>query len=415
MKEQIEELKKKFPYIKVEEIKDEIADDETDEVVVDIKYKISNFNGNKNISGNIYNEEQLNQLDFVLSKEVTVLDEFLGVQYNGIYEILLSAVSLRTNIDLTRKEAKIESRVNYFRNELEISIEVTSEERPVLFFDRLIRRGYSRRKPIVLTIKNLKRSSHEGFNNDLRNIVNSVLFDLEFTFGFSLEPEEINNLNRRIPRFKRQTSALPKEIINLTYKKYVPELIQYYHLAERVDYIPFKYICYYHIVEYFSDRSAYYTIKEQIRQLLLKPDFHLKSDIYINQAVNIFKKENEKHLTDKIKLNRTLQQFVDLNDFKNYLDEINLTNHFSSEQIISCSKPLKLPPIDFTGDNQFYQTLASRIYSLRCSIVHSNPDFDETKAVPFVHTSSNLFRLNIELALVYEVARNIIVKSAELR
>ena len=156
-------------------------------------------------------------------------------------------------------------------------------------------------------------------------------------------------------------------------------------------------------------------VAEQVKQLLLKPDFHLKTDNYINKAINIFKKENEKHLTDKIKLTRVLQHFIVMDEFYEYLEEIELLTHFTKEEIFNCSKPLKLPAIDFSNENIFFQTLTNRIYAIRCSIVHSNPDFDETKAVPFVHTTENVRKLNTEMALVYEVSRNIIVKSSDTR
>ena len=152
-----------------------------------------------------------------------------------------------------------------------------------------------------------------------------------------------------------------------------------------------------------------------MKHLLLKPDFHLKTDNYINQAINIFKRENEKHLTDKIKLTRVLQQFVSMAEFQEYLEAINLMTHFKQEQIFNCSKPLKIPALDFTNELVFFQSLTNRVYAMRCSIVHSNPDFDETKAIPFVHTSENVFRLNVEMALVYEISRNIIVKTSETR
>jgi hypothetical protein len=49
-----------------------------------------------------------------------------------------------------------------------------------------------------------------------------------------------------------------------------------------------------------------------------------------------------------------------------------------------------------------------RIYKLRCSIVHSNPDFDEKKAIPFVPSATNLQKLAHEITLIEEVAKMII-------
>jgi hypothetical protein len=351
-------------------------------------------------------------LENFLSAETIILDEYLGVKHQEKYEIVLTPISNRY-LGSTSKKQSFEIFLNYFKNELKIKLENNIENSPAAHLNNLLRFGL--RKSWIVTIENLKRNSPDGLNTDLRNILNSVLFDFEYSFNLAFEPIELNSLNRRIPRLKRPSLEIPNHSINFTYKRYIPELIQYYHLSEKVDYIPFKYLCYFHIVEYFSDKSAYVVVAEQVKHILLKPDFHLKTDNYIDQAINIFKKENEKHLTDKIKLTRVLQQFVNMNEFHEYLDAIKLLDHFTKEQIFNCSKPLKIPPIDFTNEGTFFQSLTNRIYAIRCSIVHSNPDFDETKAIPFVHTSENVFRLNIEMALVYEVSRNIVVKSSDTR
>ncbi|MBO9683559.1 MAG: hypothetical protein J7502_12970 [Flavisolibacter sp.] len=414
MDELIASLKETFPYLTIEKKEEEITFFDEDDSFTHVHYLVTNFNGNKNIAVDLTDDKEVVQLRAALEKNPYLLEEFLGVKYEDKYEIVITPVGRPTSFSALRKKPLIIN-LNYFKNELKITIDVNGEEKPSSFFHRNMSRITTQRRSFTLTIENFKKSSPEGYNNDLRNILNSVLFDIEYSFNISMEGIELNNLNRRMPRIKRIANQLPQQEISFIYKKYIPELIQYFHLSEKVDYIPFKYLCYFHIIEYFSDRSAYFAINEQVKQIILKPDFHLRSEQYINQAVNVFKKESEKHLTDKIKLTRVLQQFVTLNDFKNYLEEIKLYDHFTKQETFNCSKPLIVPAIDFSSDQNFYQTLTNRIYSMRCSIVHSNPDFDETKAVPFVHNSENVFRLNIETALVYEVSRNIIIKSASTR
>jgi hypothetical protein len=417
MEELIKKVKDTYKYLKIEKIEEEdplVEEGETPEV--DTFYIVSNFNGNKNVSVTIATERKLELLNKFLLDETIILDEYLGIKYKEKYEIALSPISNRY-IGPSRKKQKFEILLNYFKNELHIQLESNVENTPgANLYNLLNRFGFgTAKRNWIITIEYLKRTSPDGLNIDLRNILNSVLFDFEYSFNLAFEPIELNSLNKRIPRLKRPSLEIPNHPINFTYKKYIPELIQYYHLSEKVDYIPFKYLCYFHIVEYFSDKSAYVVVAEQVKQLLLKPDFHLKTDNYIDIAINIFKKENEKHLTDKIKLTRVLQQFINMKEFYDYLDAIRLLDHFQKEQVFNCSKPLKIPALDFSNEASFFQSLTNRVYAIRCSIVHSNPDFDETKAVPFVHTTENVFRLNIEMALVYEISRNIIVKSSDTR
>lgn len=412
MEKKIKKLKEKFDYLKIDKIEEEdlfVEEGETPELWV--YYNISNFNGNKDISLTFTEPSQVEELIKVLSLEPVILDEYLGVKYQNKYEIVVTPIGRFTGFYLRKKTFEII--LNYYKNELKITIENKIEDLPASYFNNALNRNNPGKRNFVLTIENLTKHTSEGVNMDLRNIINSVLFDFEYSFNLAFEAIELNSINKRIPRLRRPALPIPTAPINFTYKNYIQELIQYFHLSEKVEYIPFKYLCYFHIIEYFSDKSAYYVVAEQVKHILLKPDFHLKTNNYINQAINIFKRENEKHLTDKIKLTRVLQHFINIDEFKEYLETIKLFDHFTKEQTFTCSKPLKVPGIDFANDSTFYQSLTNRIYAVRCSIVHSNPDFDETKAVPFVHTTENVIKLNIEIAVMYEISRNIIVKSID--
>lgn len=83
------------------------------------------------------------------------------------------------------------------------------------------------------------------------------------------------------------------------------------------------------------------------------------------------------------------------------------------KSFLNVQKPLKLPKVDFNSDSNFFGNLTKRIYSVRCSIVHSNPDFDETKAIPFVPTTKNMEILRMEIELVLQISRTIIIGSKE--
>ena len=196
------------------------------------------------------------------------------------------------------------------------------------------------------------------------------------------------------------------------YKQYTAELIEYFHIAEKVDYLPFKYICYFHVLEYFMDKSAYSVVSRKVKQILLSPDFHLKASEYISNAVNIIKLETERNTTDKIKIGRVISEFVQYEDIRSHLTALQSLDHFNKDHTLVCAKPLKLSAVKFDSDQTFVESASKRIYAMRCSIVHSNPDFDESKAVPFLPTPKNMEFLRTEIILIREVSRIIICNTA---
>lgn len=414
MIKKLKEFQKEFPDVKVERLETRLEDESY------VSYRINGLRGNSNLTLHIHNSEQLDSLSEILRKGTYVFDDFLAIHYENRIEVLLTSVTPRTllsRLDVNEDESKrlFEIGLSYYKNELNIAIDVGKSETMLAKLAALnsATRMRHARKPKILVIENFTKSTSEGIENDTRNIINSVLFDIEYTYGYAFETVNVEGLSFRSLRNRRNTPEIPTEKIELIFKKYVPELIQYFHIAEKVDFVPFKFICYYHIIEYFSDKSAHKVISSEIQRILRKPDFHSKIDAYVDTAIRLFKRETEKTVSDKLKIERVLKQYIDREELKEALTELAILDNFTQEVIIDCSKPLRLPGVNFDQDGNFYGDLTKRIYSLRCSIVHSNPDFDESKGIPFNPTPTNIDKLRTEVALVSEIARKIIVDSSQ--
>lgn len=406
MKSIFEELKANYPELKFELEGHNIYEDELSSFI-----KVSKFRGNKDFEVILHHNEDVEKLKGLPVKEMIVLDEFIGFYINDKVYVYLRKIGLPF-LSYTRKleEQPISIQMSCFDNELKISISMSKDD-IFLNFVSLFNQRVSLQNT-CLCIENYILKENEDMNENIRKIINSVLFDICYTYNMFLEPVSFDLIKRRQVIRVNKGLRYPQNEINLIYKNYIPELTEYYRTAERVDYLPFKYLCYYNIIEYFLDKSAYSVVSKKVKNILLKPDFHLKVDHYISQAVTIFKAENEKHINDKTKISRVISQFVEKDEFKEQLNDIGLSSYFEDDVIFSCNKEFKLTKLDYSSENQFITSLTNRIYSLRCSIVHSNPDFDEKKAIPFVATQDNLLKLRYELYMIQIVAKSIILKSS---
>lgn len=419
MKEKLEHLKNEF-----ENLTFELREVELKYVferkVKEERIYVSGFKGNSDFQMIIRDSDELTLISELLNKELFIFTDFLAIKYGSTIEILLTTVANRTSYyypeldENLNKSILLNIDLNYLRNNLNILLEVGKENTLIKFlqFVQGVYR-YSKRRPHILKIENFKNESTDGIISDVRNIISSVLFDIECSYEIAFETVNIEGSIRRHFRSRRKNNELPTEKFNLVYKKYIPELIQYFHIAQKVDFLPFKFICYYHIIEYFSDKSAYDLVSKEVKKILLKPDFHIKTDKYVTSAINLFKKENDRHTNDKVKIERVLKQYIRREELKESIEELELIEHFSKPLTFECVKPLQLPAIDFDKEGNFYGELTKRIYSTRCSIVHSNPDFDESKAVPFKPSPANINKLRIEIEMVSQIARTIIIESKE--
>lgn len=407
MDEKIDKLKEVYKKLNFE--KREYINFEDEE---DFYYEVSGFEGNKELKLTIDDNDDYKNLVKILKKEFVFTPNVFGLEYDNKIEIALSAVNLRSSNGLRYrlKEKPVEIELAFFSNQLEIDIQYQPEKSLLV---PLLELSRGRRAPAVLTIVGYKNSTPDGKENDLRRIVTSVLFDFAYSYNLVFEATSFDSLIKRVPLIRRNKTNTPDDKIQLIFKKYIPELIEYFNIGEKVDYPPFRFICYYHILEYFSDKSAYYYAAKKLKSLMLKPDFHINTDRYINQAINFFKIESTKYTSDKIKIKRVINQFINRTDFEDYLRDVGILDYFKTPITFVCSRELDLPAIDFENDSKFEETLTQRIYAMRCSIVHSNPDFEESKAVPFSPTDDNIQKLRREIDMIFEVARTIIVESSQ--
>jgi hypothetical protein len=410
-----DEFKKKYPTASLEEVNDvEYEEDSNgDEIEVPTTYyvvkKLAVFD---DLALRIHPTE-FERLDQIVGSKPELFKEVLGAKFDKTAEVVLSRVVGPSLFALTPiRDSGEPIKVSTFYRGKPVSVHIYAHstiDADIAFLSTRIVGGPRQYRMYFAVITGLQKTGK--IEQDAMTVLRSVLFDIEFTYGLALEPTNLDRMKRRTMNARRRTAPLPSEEINLVVKPYTPELIEYYHTAARVDYVPFKFICYFHIIEYFMDKSAHRVVSRRLRQILMRPDFHVNHQEHLNEAIKIFKAETEKNLTDKIKINRVLAEYVRRDEIKAFIDGLNLLDHFSKDHTLNGPRPLKVSGLNFDSDQSFVDSLGKRVYALRCSIVHSNPDFDESKAVPFHASQQNLDFLRNENDLMREIAHKVIVNS----
>ena len=161
-------------------------------------YEVNGFEGNEGMPLRIRDDEDFEMFEKIIGNDFKFVPEYLGVEYSDKMEFLLSPVNSRTRMIGRRllRTKPVELELNYFKNKLEIEIQFKPEESLLSDIVELIRGRFS---PIILTIKNYNKVSEFGKENDLRNILNCVLFDFGYSYNLIFEPSNIDSINQRTP------------------------------------------------------------------------------------------------------------------------------------------------------------------------------------------------------------------------
>lgn len=359
----------------------------------------------------IKSSDDLQSFKNLLSNKNNFLKNCLGC-YNEEYVDLLIYKINSEKLFFSNHVNKLE--LDLFFQQKKLTIELSQNPKDNLLADFI--KIYNGPKNLtnnktILRIKGLELNSSKISEDDLKSLLSSVFFDIKCLRNEYFEVYDYHFLSEN---YKIRKSIYKQEASDkhrLVFKKLIPELIEYFKVADQINYSPFKFLCYYHILEYFLDKSAHLAIKRKIDSVLYQSDFDANSDSYIDEILQSFKDEGDRLKSDKIKIQRVLQEFLNKETILEFINNINLNNHFFKDQIFEFKNKVILAQIKTDNESQFFKSLSDRIYSIRCSVVHSNPDFGIKKGVPFVSSKKNLSILEKEIYLLEEIGKTLIIGS----
>ncbi len=269
MTEALEALKADYPNIEYESREYVLYGRSPEEK--EVVHYITNIGGNDSVTLKVREPDDIDSLRDFLSKEAVVYKDYAGISVGGRVEVLLRPIS-RISAHRSRElvERSISIRIFYQGYELAVTIGTRDEESVLHYFVENVRElRFPARSALTLTIERPDSQAVTLSEQEVRKLLFSVLFDIEYSYEIALDTVKYDSLPARGYVRRASRAELPGETINLVFKNFIPELIEYFHIAERVDYLPFKYICYFHVVEYFMDKSATESPQKELKNFYL--------------------------------------------------------------------------------------------------------------------------------------------------
>lgn len=279
---------------------------------------------------------------------------------------------------------------------------------------------------------------------ELKNLLfdNLYLCDIRIPAGTSTKKENIKIIKTsilmdtsysKIQKFRlfedHQTTnrLVLKTYSNVNTIRYHDEIpLSYFLLAEKIEYTNFKYLEYYHVIEYyfmvFSKKRISKIMSDLVTDVFLKNKSLNEEFLYdtykkfmnphrikeeefseLNQLLKLFQIVEYDSLVDI--LNASLKPAFLYQDFSFINNtKINIDNCFNSDKkrlIRNCTEE---------EQKHFLELLAKRIYKIRNYIVHTKKG--EIESSVFHPAHNNLEKLNDDVILIREVSRLFLIMAA---
>jgi hypothetical protein len=261
---------------------------------------------------------------------------------------------------------------------------------------------------ITIRIEGVEVKTHEEAKSLLLKIANSVLFqiDLNINIPIHLTPDRdfLRDIRRRKVQDKEVDFSSPK------YEYDIEAMSLYWYARTAINMPLLQFLAFYQILEFYFPSFSYIEAQQKIKNLIKDPLFDVNKDTDVVQIINIIKLSAKgKSIGDeRTQLKATIHSIIDNDSLTKFL----LANEERRDffDITKKTKSLAKHKISFSNvDNDLRQDVASRIYEIRCRIVHTKDEDDSELILPF---STDLIHLKYDLELIEYLARKTIIATS---
>jgi hypothetical protein len=261
------------------------------------------------------------------------------------------------------------------------------------------------RKFQTIRLEGLKFETHNQAKELLSTIGNSVFFQIDLITNIPVHLALDRDLQREI-KFRRK---FVREGVTFTAPKfqYDFEAISLYWYARTCVNMPLlQFLAFYQILEFYFPLYSSKDAQEKVKNLLKDPTFDT-SDKNIARILEIIKVNGKSKSFghERRQIRATILACVDQEDLHDFLNENTDRKDFFDEE--KKSESLILQKISFTKkDHDIRLDVASRIYDLKCRIVHTNEDSDVELLFPY---STDLTYIKYDIDLIEYLARKVLI------
>jgi len=187
-----------------------------------------------------------------------------------------------------------------------------------------------------------------------------------------------------------------------------PELMNYLYAAESSDSQTFRFLSYYHIIEYFFNYVEHEDLRNEIGKILESSDLSERTDCYSLRLIQYLNESKRSHLHGDDKLQRVIKRYI---SFSTFPDTLPKDIKQAMNKSVKFDGGLKLQGVNTSGEEYFFGDLTRRIYSLRNALVHSTMEISEIKR-SVSNTIDDKERMSAELGLIRQIAKEILDRSS---
>ena len=252
----------------------------------------------------------------------------------------------------------------------------------------------------------IKSLSNNASYIELLQLAKSFIFNISLLQNRNFYiVENVQNLSYDLkPNIRR----IPRNNIDIPYRKYIDEVVQYYIDGNAARVPNIKFLSFYNVLEFYFDKVYLDDKCKKIQNIITNPKFNHNNLSHYKKILEVFDIKKAKNLektniTEFDSLKLLIEKYIDLNEFRNFLNEYRYYIENDAYKINDTKFSLS------DSDENLISKISKRIYQIRNALVHSK----DTENVRYVPRKDDAYIYN-EIELIKYLAEEIIIATSDL-
>jgi hypothetical protein len=266
---------------------------------------------------------------------------------------------------------------------------------------------FRRLKTLTLTLRNCGATDETSAEKIVERIADSLFHELELRFRIHLS---LSRLERRFPSTARgMARRRERQDVSLVFpdQSYPHEAMMLYRSAHQRVAPLIRYWAYYQVLEYFFPRYSLEDARKRLSQVIRDPLFDRYNENDVTKAVQAAS-SNLSNSREEEQLKLTIASIVDESDIRDFIEtDRTLANQLSDKHSEVSHLRVTLHDADVRS------TISSRIYDIRCQIVHNKREGGPRGSTGLIPGSHHEDLVRVELPLIEYLAQRALVAGSE--
>jgi hypothetical protein len=255
---------------------------------------------------------------------------------------------------------------------------------------------------VTIKLEGYKVDQHSTAKKTLEKIAQSIFFQIDLKYKLSINLSLFSSTTPRIGIGYRGDVEL-----DYPTREYDEDALALYWYAKSAKNMPLqKYLAFYQVLEFYYPSFAKVSARKKIKNLLLDPSFNVDKDKDLNRVLSVVESNLPSMTDERSQLYSTLEECVDSSELRDFFIPKKRLDFFlkKNKEITEVTIPLNDKKADII------KSVASRVYDIRCRIVHTKDITGVTK--PLLPNSEGAENLSKDIALIEFLAKKIIISAS---